>query len=230
MSTVFVDDEFLYTHMPQAEALMLSHIPPEGELEHHFSRRFNRKMRALIKYEHRTPRMRKTVYRVKVAVAVFAVVFSLAFGAMMSVDAARTKIFEVMTKIFEELTSVRVSGNGGLGGHELEPIIPAYVPKGYNQTEQTNSETDCTIVYSDNGKRNIIYTQELLTASERIFDTEDADVRTVQIDSQEVHLIIKESRDTCQLYWYDDQYLFWISGNHIESDNLLKMAESIIKR
>ena len=48
-----LSDEFLYKHIPRAETAALASLPTENELDHIFSGRFLRKMKALLKYERR---------------------------------------------------------------------------------------------------------------------------------------------------------------------------------
>lgn len=229
MSAVFIDDEFLYTHMAQAENLMLDQIPPERELRHHFSRRFRRKMRALIRYERRTPRMRKAVHCMKVAAAAFAVVLSLTFGALMSVEASRTRIIEIITNVLRDAVSLHISiDNGAPSNLVLRPITPTYVPEGYYLSKEKIDDTGYVIHYEDKNGNVIDYMQDFLHAGTIVQDTEDVYMKTVKIGSQEILVIEKPSKDYCTAYWYDNNYFYWVSGNKIESNELIKMAESII--
>lgn len=231
MSAVFINDEFLYAHMPQAERLMLDQIPPEQELNHHFSRRFCRKMRALLRYERRTPYMRKAVQSIKTAAAVFAVVVSLTFCALMSVEASRTRIVEIVVKLLSDAASVRVSvDDGAPSDRVLRPVTPTYVPEGYRVVEENMDEMDCDVVYEYENEieRTIAYSQHLMNATGGLIDTEDVYTEKVQIGSQEVWIVVKPSKDYCTLYWLDNNYFYCLSGNHIESDELLNMAESVI--
>lgn len=227
--SVVVDDEFLSAHMPRFEELMLDQLPPERELSHHFSGRFNRKMRALLRYERRTPRMRKFVSRMKAAAAIFAVVLSLTVGALMSVEACRTRIIEITTRELSDATSLHISvDNGAPSDRVLSPISPTYVPEGYCVVEEETDDMTHTIIYEDGSGNPIVYKQDILTAAGYLFDTEDAYLEKVMIGSQEIQVIVKLNRDYCSIYWYDNYYFYWISGNEIASDELLKMAESII--
>lgn len=229
MSAVFIDDEFLYTHMAQAENLMLDQIPPERELKHHFSRRFRRKMRALIRYERRTPRMRKAVHCMKVAAAAFAVVLSLTFGALMSVEASRTRIIEIITRVLSDATSVRISvDNGAPSDKILRPVAPTYVPEGYCVSEEETYKMSYTIIYKNAEEMEFAYRQDLLAASEHLFDTEDAYTQEIMIDSQEVQVIVKPSKDRISIYWHDSYYFYSIIARNIKYNELLKMAESVI--
>ncbi|MEF9921454.1 MAG: hypothetical protein RR769_00950 [Anaerovoracaceae bacterium] len=119
-----IDDDFLYANMPQTEKAMLSNIPPEDELHHKFSRRFNRKMAALLKYERRTPTMRVFVRQMKTAAAVFVIVLSMAFGTVMSVEAYRIRFFEFVTTVWEELTSIVIGSEDNADHDTLTPISP----------------------------------------------------------------------------------------------------------
>lgn len=230
MSAVFMDDEFLYAHMPQAERRLLDQIPPERELHHQFSRRFRRKMRALLRYERRTPYMRKAVQSIKTAAAVFAVVVSLTFCALMSVEASRTRIIEIVTKLLSDATSVHVSvDDGAPSDRVLRPVTPTYVPEGYRVIDEETDILTHMIIYEDvSAERAIDYTQDMLSAGEYVLDTEDVYTEKVQIGSQEVWIVVKPSRDTSSVYWIDNNYFYCVSGNKIESDELLKMAESVI--
>lgn len=230
MSAVFMDDEFLYAHMPQAERRLLDQIPPERELHHQFSRRFRRKMRALLRYERRTPYMRKAVHRMKLAAAVFAVIVSLTFGALMSVEASRTRIIEIVTKLLSDATSVRVPvDDGAPSDRVLRPVTPTYVPEGYRVIDEETDILTHMIIYEDvSAERAIDYTQDMLSAGEYLLDTEDVHTEKVLIGSQEVWIVVKPSRDTSSVYWIDNNYFYCVSGNKIESDELLKMAESVI--
>ncbi|MGL5439674.1 MAG: hypothetical protein ACRDA4_04720 [Filifactoraceae bacterium] len=79
MSNLVVDDAFLFKHIKNYENRQLSSLPNEYELNHRFSKRFERKMRALIKYEKQTPTMRKFVNYSKRVAAVFMVIVTVAF-------------------------------------------------------------------------------------------------------------------------------------------------------
>lgn len=55
-----ITDSQLYKYVPKAEKLWLSWLPTDEEIpEHIFSKRFERKMKRLIRNQRRTPRIRK---------------------------------------------------------------------------------------------------------------------------------------------------------------------------
>ena len=99
-----IDDAFLYKYMPAAERILMAEIPPEEELDHKFSWRFRRKMKALIKYESRTPGERKFYRGMKIAFAALAVILIVAFSSVMSVKAYRFRIIDFFVEVFEDLS------------------------------------------------------------------------------------------------------------------------------
>jgi hypothetical protein len=221
-----IDDGFFYAYMPQVEKVMLEKIPLESELSHQFSWRFKRKMKALLKYERRTPVMRRFVYQMKTAAAVLLIVLSMAFGTVMSVEAYRVRFFEFVTEIWEELTSIVIHSDENADHDTLTPISPSYIPKGYSVLELTSDKYENTIIYINTNGLELYYSQRMATQSEFILDSEGAETEKITIGSQEAYLIA--NKGTVQLYWHDDDSVFSLIGN-LDKTELIKMAKSIIK-
>lgn len=221
-----IDDGFLYAYMPQVEKVMLEKIPLESDLSHQFSWRFKRKMKALLKYERRTPVMRRFVYQMKTAAAVLLIVLSMAFGTVMSVEAYRVCFFEFVTEIWEELTSIVIHSDENADQETLTPISPSYIPKGYSVLELTSDKYENTIIYINTNGLELYYSQRMATQSEFILDSEGAETEKITIGLQEAYLIV--NKGTVQLYWHDDDSVFSLIGN-LDKTELIKMAKSIIK-
>ncbi len=221
-----IDDEVLYANMPHAERLILNQIPPEKELDHKFSQRFNRKMKALLKYEQRTPTMRRFMRQMKTAVAMLLIVLTLSFGTVMSVEAYRIRFFEFVVEIWEEFTSIVTQSDHNADQDTLIPVSPSYVPEGYSILEEIQEKYENIIIYANENGTEIYYSQELLTQGEVILDSENTEIKKVLIDSQEIYLISDEG--VTQLYWHDKNSSYSLIGRLAEIE-LIKMAESIIK-
>lgn len=226
MMNGIIDDNFLYFHMKAAENHMLSAIPGEAELDHPFSKRFLRKMRHLLKYERRTPAMRTFIRCVKTAAAIFLIFISITFTTVMSVEAYRVQFFEFVPRVWEEFTSFFIRSEDITEHNTIQPMIPSYIPDGYKIYEQTDNQYENTIIYCDNTGTEIFYSQTLTTQSEFIYDSEGADINSIQIDNQMVHILL--NKNTVQLYWHNRVNAFALIGN-IDETELIKMAESIIK-
>lgn len=211
-------------HMPKAEDILLSKIPEENELSHKFSNRFNKKMRNLLKYERRTPAMRRVTHRMKVAAAMFLVTLTLTFGTVMSVEAYRIRFFEFVTQVWEELTSIVTHSDDNADHDTLVLASPSYIPKGYTILEQTSNEYKYSIIYIDESGAEIYYLQKLSSQSEFIFDTEDVQPKEINIGGSVGYLII--NKGVTQLYWYDNYNTYTLISS-LEENEIIKMAESI---
>ena len=135
-----ISEAYLYKYMPVAERYLLEALPPDEELDHKFSRRFERKMKALIKYERRTPWERKFYPRMKIAFVTIAVILLVVFGSAMSVKAYRSRIIEFFIEVFTDKTSYSVQEDSP-EGVAVVPVEPDYVPEGY--------EVDCDELRGD---------------------------------------------------------------------------------
>ena len=135
-----VSDDLLYRYVPMAESAMLDKLPAEGDMHHAFSRRFNRRMKALLKYERRSPRTRVFYRHLKTAAAMLLVVLTLSFGTVMSVEAYRVRFFNIVMEVWEELTSIVVSSDENADLDKLIPISPTYIPDGYKVAESNSNQ------------------------------------------------------------------------------------------
>lgn len=221
-----VDDDFLYAHTNRAEDFMLEQIPKESELFHIFSKKFNHKMKALLKYEKRTPFMRRFVRYSKTAIATILITISLTFAATMSVEAYRVRFFEIVTHIWEQLTSITISSNENAGSDILVAYEPTYLPDGYLASDRTSDKYEQTIIYTNSASDNIYFSQYLLTQGEAIIDTEGIESETIEIDGQSVTCI--ENKGVIQVYWNDSRHSFYIMGS-MDKTELVRMAQSIIE-
>ena len=225
MTQLYIDDELLSLCVPRAEQLMLAEIPPEQTLQHHFSGHFRRKMRALCRYERRSPRMRHFVHRAKTAAAACAVIIVVLMSAVMSVEAARKQFFEVITKVYERFTEIRVHDPEN-ASQVLTLCKPEYVPNGYVLKEQkVYYDMLYHVTYIDD-KENVIDYKQQLSNGTYVFDTEDSYTDTHMIGGREVHII--EKNGFSQVYWYDEKNMYSLAAK-IGMEELLRMAKSIIK-
>lgn len=220
-----IDDAYLYLNLPYCEEVKLSQLPNENQLSHVFSKRFNRKMKALIKYERRTPFVNVVIHRFKIAVVTMLIFISLAMGTIMSVEAYRLKFFKLIREVWHEFTSIHINVDDIDSIGTLVPEQPTYIPEEYSILESQMSEYAQTVIYTDANGNEINYNQHVVTQSVYLFDTENAETETKVINDQTVNII--SNKNTIQVYWFDDIHFFAIVGN-IDKNELIRMAESII--
>ena len=224
---MIIDDAYLYKHMPAAEMILMSRIPPEEELCHVFSRRFCRKMKAMIKYERRTPRERAVYRGLKVAFATLAVILLVVFGSAMSVQAYRHRFVEFIVEVFEELTSYSVQEKAPTG-ETADLVEPSYVPDGYEVNDRIKDNRGSFVVYENGNGDRIHYRQESSSLSTYVFDTETSVVSEVYVGKQKFNVV--EEADTWMVHWTDNIYIYYVIGaKSLSKEELLKMARSIIE-
>lgn len=221
-----ITDDFLYQNMPKAENEILNLIPDEHEIEHKFSWKFKRKMKIIIKQQARTPETKALIMQIKKIVAIFIITTSIVFSGIMSVEAYRIKFFNMIKEVWSELTSIVFWSNNSTNVYDFEPVSPLYIPNGYEILEQWQNEYENVIIYSDKDNNEIVYNQQLITQSEHIFDSENAQTKVININNTQVNVLTKNN--TAQVYWTDEKSIFFISGK--DENEIIKMAESIIKK
>lgn len=86
-----ITDSQLYKYVPKAEKLWLSWLPTDEEIpEHIFSKRFERKMKRLIRNQRRTPRIRKIFLTAKRITAAVLVLTMLSFSGLIQLVTEET--------------------------------------------------------------------------------------------------------------------------------------------
>lgn len=225
MSKYVIDDDFLYKYVKSAENIMIDSLPKEEELSHKFSNRFQRKMNKLIQQQKRSPFMKSFVNLGKRVAIIFLVIISIIFTTTMSVEAYRTKFFEVIKEVWEEFTSIIFKNKENIDDVKFIPINPTFIPDDFKIVDhEINSYEQFTYWENDNGME-IMFEQAKIMANAIITDTEGIEVEEKFIGEQKI--IYFTNKNVNQIYWYDDNYTYTIISEY-DKNELLKMAESII--
>lgn len=222
-----MDDEFLYKYIPAAEKSAMDAIPKEDELNHTFSKKFQRKMKALVDYERRGTFGRAAVRFGRAAAAVLLIVFLLNTVLVVGVAAYREKFFEMIQTVTEKYTAFTVDVDDDAPVTELIPIQPPYIPEGFELVEQFNDAINYDLVYQDLEGREIYYSQSVVTTSAVHIDTEDAAVQQILIGDCMVYVVVEDG--TTQLHWFDGDYRFLVIGN-ADYESILAVAEGIVRK
>ena len=226
MSKYIIDDDFLYEHIRKVEIKMLDDLPKEEDLSHKFSKNFKKKMNKLIKEEKQTPFTKSFISYSKRVAAILIIALSVSFLATMSVEAYRVKFFEVITKVWEEFTSVRFETQDGRVDRILEPVNPGYIPEGFTILEQETDDYWNRIIYSNENDEEISYDQMIISNSETLFDTEGVKVKTMKIKKQEINFFT--NKGVSQIYWNDDSNVYMLIST-IDQEELIKVAKSVLE-
>ena len=203
---------------------MLADLPEEQSLHHQFSKKFQKKMNALIRYQKYTPtvKTRHQIYRM--AAAVLVVVLLLNVLLIISVEAYRNKVFSFLTESWEKLTSFVVRSDTITGSGTIIPMEPDFLPEGYEELERYTTDYEHTVIWVNPQGQEIVFSQTLLSQSESIFDTEDANVREIDIVGK--HIYILDEHTACQVHWLSDDCEFLLIGI-LSEDEIIEIIESI---
>lgn len=227
MSKIEITDELLYEVVPIYEMIFLNQIPPNDEIDHVFSDRFNKKMDRLIKLSKKPKVIRKVMMfsHKKIAVAsVVIVVASVTSMSMLSVQGNRTRFFDVITQMYKELTTITFDSDDQKNYDKLVPNVPTYIPDGFKEIDRFVSKAKVRITYENNEGVIIKFIQNYVNDNSAITDTEDIKIEVSLKNGGKSYFI--KNKDYSQLVWSDNVYNYKIVSE-IDYEELVKMADSI---
>ncbi|MCD7791920.1 MAG: DUF4367 domain-containing protein [Oscillospiraceae bacterium] len=228
-----VSDEYLYSHLPQAERALMARVPPEGELSHEFSRRFRRRMSALIRHERHSPAARTAAKLGRIA-AVLLLTLAVSFGAVIGTDTeARAEflawVMENYDRTFHYSFFTDQSEFGELPTYKL-----GWLPEGYAEVDRDDDDYSCFIAYF-NEDEDMLYFQYFFMhsgAAVYIFstdDTEEVELIQTEINGFPADIYISsEPEEMNHLLWVDEENLImFMVGGLADESLLLHLAESV---
>ena len=219
-----IDDAFLQEYVPEAEKAALDGLPPEEA--HTFSRRFQRKMQALLRYERRTPFARRAAAVGRGVAAVLLCVLILNAVLIGGVEAYREWTYEIVETVTKKFSSFSVKVNGNTAPPaEFKPIEPPYIPEGYEVEEHIANDIESFILYC-NGEKSFFLSQIVAGTAPLHLDTEDALVEYKEISGYKVCVI--SENETTQAYFVAGGYEFLVSGN-AGYEEILKITEKFLE-
>ena len=168
----------------------------------------------------------------KVAVAMLALII-LFSTAMLTVDAFRVQVLNLLIRIKPEYTSFQLEDSNGDEQDDGNAIVnwtntyvPTYVPEGYivSSVSDTNATKKITFTNTLDESLFLIYT-EYTSANSIAVDTEIASsIEKVNINNQDGTLSVKDS--IVSVVWVMDDHLFTVQGN-LSNEEAIKIAEDV---
>lgn len=224
MDNKYISDDLLYQLVPKAEELLLNQIPSDEEIDHKFSKCFERKMKKLIKDSKRS----NAAKMLRKIAMIFFVVLSILSISIVSVEALRVRAFRVIKKIYEEFTQIKFEYyDEPVDQEDIGFIVmkPYYLPEGYEEIDCIEMDTAVIIIYENQQEGQIIYRQNKIEEyGTTIIDTEDVEIQDIRIKGNEGQIIIKGERN--HIVWFSDEYHYSIIST-VGRKELIKIAESI---
>ena len=223
-----ITDELLYQNAGEARDLWLATYPGREEVrEHIFSRRFENKMRTLRREYRRSPKMNYFLRGLKTSAAVILIVATVMFSSLMTVEAYREKLIEVVTQVFEELTEYRFTSSSDAPG--AQDVTFGYVPEGMKETSRENYKDYGFMKVICEGENDeyislAIYITSSTSETTMALDTEDAEVTTGMVHGKEATFVDKE--DGASILWTEGNNIFCLSGS-LSMSETQRIAEGL---
>lgn len=223
-----ITDELLFKYCSNVENFILEQIPDEEDIDYEYPKEFEKKIKKIIKEEKRGPFLNKIFsYTKKVSVVFIAFLISL-FTITMSVDALRTKLFDMVKDVYEKFTiyKFKIDENDNEKVNFLEKKSINYLPNGFKEVERAKYNNDIAITYY-NGEDYITLNYLLIENNNLYMDTENAKISKVKIGSYNADYIEKENK--IRLVWQDENILYDLKLDYINKEKYLDIKSELVK-
>ena len=223
-----ITDDMLRNAAAKANDALLSTLPSPKDCEHIFSRRFERKMRKLIRHT-KYP----IVYNVLKTAACFILVSILAAAMFLTANVqAREAFFKWVKEQYEYFIEYYFDGmvsDEVIENNEMAEYRLGWVPEGYVESEVYKSLHKITIVYTNTTDDAILFTyhNNQLISNVLFYDDSLYNFSSIAIDSSIADIYISTTPAKANsIIINNDDVLFHISAI-LDQDDLIKMANSI---
>ena len=225
-----ITDDMLFEHAAEARDIWLSTLPSDEDIpDIPTSKAFEKKMRKLIKEQKRTPRANRILRYMKQTIAAVLTVAILSFGGLMTVEAYREKVIEIVVHVFHELTDYRFASEK-TGADEI--ILPelgfGQIPEGMREVENRISSNNRRLVVYENDVGLFFELTQRPIGSDgeyiSIQDTEDSAYEMITINGREAYANEKDGSGS--VVWTVDNIVYRLYGN-LKMSDLKLVAENI---
>lgn len=220
-----VTDDWLYKYMPIVDEAIIRELEKETEYGYHFSSRFERRMKKLIKREAHpwTGVFNRLSKRVAI---LFMCAISSIFVITMSVQAYRTRFFDTVKSIWEDsvLYSYFVDENQG----NIQCNEPGFVPEGYQETERTVLEHWFSVTYADKDGKIITWDQMLVQDGGKLIVDIEYDQQVVKEINGKRIVISLYHDGFVQAYYEQGEYVYVLTADHLDIDEVCLIFDSIL--
>ena len=170
------------------------------------------------------PRRVRALAQVRRAAAVALVFLAVGFsGLMVTSQAFRAQVLEVLVQVYEEITNFRFSAEGETD-RTAGDFVLTYLPQGMEETVRQSSRIRHYICFEDNAGNMLEVTHIVVGANASSIlgvDTEDAEVEYFKIHNSEAMAISKNLDHT--IFWTEDNCYYLLSGT-IPMEELKQVA------
>lgn len=223
-----ITDEMLRIAAAEADQAIRNSLPNPDECEHHFSPRFERKMKRVIRRG-----SHPVAYKFFHQVACLLVVVTLVGASWLTVDAeARGAFFAWVRQQYENFVEYRFEG---LAPDEemTANFAPTWLPEGYEEYEVHSAGGTSAKTYLNSDGQAIHFMYSLGADVTSLFVvSEQMTIEKVFVGTQEADFYLDaDPQNANVLVWYSESgdILFYISAS-LPRDVMVKIAESTVPK
>lgn len=224
-----VTDELLYRYVPAADKLLCDSIPT-GE-EHTFSKRFERRMHALIKQE-RHGKIYRSITRAGKRAAVILLVSLLAgLTLTMSVEAFRDKYFRMIRSYKEGgFWEMRFFFEDEAEDDGVFLKTPGYIPEGYELTDYCHELPVWYETYeAENGSFIMIDNWQIWDGDVIGMDSEYDVEENIVIQGHDATLLVRNGDGAYyKIFWFEKNMFYQVYTTiDVPREEVIRVAESM---
>ncbi|MGI6332888.1 MAG: DUF4367 domain-containing protein [Zhaonellaceae bacterium] len=216
-------DEMLREAVVRADIRELEAMPADHEIEHEFSKRFERRMGKLIRRGKTGSPVGAIAFLRRHMVAFVAAIIIL-FASAMSVSAVRAAVFEFITEVYEKFTHIffNESPPSQESADELSIRRPSFIPEGFELVNEKT--TGPVLLVYEKGSDYISYSHQRVEDVSMDINTEGAELEELEFKGLPAKYY--SNQGVQNLLWYDDEYLYMVSST-LDRDAVFRIAESV---
>ena len=215
------DDDKLKEAAWKANEYYLNSLPRDEDITHQFSRRFEKRMKKLIKQSKKKEVFVKP-FRLRKRITILIASILILLASSMSVSAVRIAVFEFISNVYEKYTEIIFDSSGSIPNDEFVVFKPAYIPDGFMiSLEDLDGSVYLEYVKSSDY---ILYEQKRLEDVSIHINTEEIEVEDTEFNRHPAKYY--SNQGVQNLFWYDDFYMYSISST-LSKDKVYQIAESV---
>lgn len=219
-------EDLLREAAPGANDLFLSELPGPKDCHYTVSKRFERKMKKLLKRQ-KSP----VLYWVQRSVACFLLVILLGSATVLTFSAeARAAFFGWVREVYETWTSYLYIGHEQEIDTEDTIYEPQWIPDGYIQTVPPEDGESVFCIYENSEGLPLVFAYTKGQTSAGLFiKQDDHDIKDTTVGKTPAELYLNHNEDDADtLVWIDKDrnIVCWITA-HLSEAELIKIAENI---
>lgn len=204
-------------------------FPPSYYEPHTFSKKFERRMKAMAAQVDRPPFLRVTSKLGKRVAMLFLALLAAAFVTVMSVEGLRKEFFSFVEERFAQYSRISYVAEDGysLPHGDFAARAPTYIPEGLECKDSDDPDTmgQLYLYYKDESTgKDLLYQQNWVDEASIGINTEGVTLQQVEVAGYDGYYC--ENIGFHMLFWDDGSYFYFISSN-IDRSTVFKAAESL---